>query len=198
MSARASVERRCWAWQPMSMDDLDEVLALEQGAYAFPWSRGHFVDSLATKDWAVVVRDEVRDVVRDVVRDEVRDKVQDEGRHDARALATPGRLQGYLVAMLGVEEMHLLNVTVRADMRRQGLASWLMQNLLKQCRAQKAATLWLEVRPSNHEARALYAHLGFEARGLRKGYYPDARGRREDAIVMALAVPASEGADAAQ
>ncbi len=169
-----------WALQAMTMDDVDDVLAVEQRAYAFPWSRGNFVDSLATHDWAVVVRDPLG-------------PWGDRGDRGQR-----GRVQGYLVAMHGVEEMHLLNVTVAPEVRRQGLATWLIQALLDACRAQNAKTMWLEVRPSNLEAQALYARWGFEARGVRKGYYPDARGAREDAIVMSMAVPSTKDNHAAQ
>jgi ribosomal-protein-alanine N-acetyltransferase len=54
-------------------------------------------------------------------------------------------------------------------------------------REQRLAELWLEVRRSNHRARALYARRGFAEVGLRRGYYPGA-GRREDAVVMRLAI----------
>ncbi len=32
---------------PMNLHDIDEVLRIEYGAYAFPWSRGNFIDSIS-------------------------------------------------------------------------------------------------------------------------------------------------------
>jgi ribosomal-protein-alanine N-acetyltransferase len=55
--------------------------------------------------------------------------------------------------------------------------------------------LWLEVRASNERARRLYARRGFAEVGLRRGYYPAAQGRREDAVVMSLEVRRRDGLD---
>ena len=64
----------------------------------------------------------------------------------------------------------------------------MLDALVQHCRAQSAATLWLEVRESNARAMALYERYGFRHTGLRRGYYPAAGGLREDARVMSLAV----------
>ena len=55
-------------------------------------------------------------------------------------------------------------------------------------RGHRAGKLWLEVRQSNAAARAIYLRLGFVQVGVRKGYYPAALGRREDAVVMSLQI----------
>ncbi len=61
-----------------------------------------------------------------------------------------------------------------------------MQALREHAETEGADCLWLEVRPSNHRARALYARLGYAQVGVRRDYYPDAGGRREDALVLCL------------
>lgn len=141
---------------PMTVALVDAVMAIEVAAYAFPWSRGNFIDSLAAGYAARVLR-------------------------DAR-----GELLGYFVAMAGVDEMHLLNITVAPAVQGRGHARVLIDALAALCRAQQARALWLEVRASNARARAMYERLGFTQVGVRKGYYPAPFGRREDAIVMSL------------
>lgn len=102
--------------------------------------------------------------------------------HLAEVLVGAG-LVGYFVAMEGVEELHLLNVTVAPAAQGRGHGSALLEEVLAQARARRLPTVWLEVRASNVRARALYARLGFDEVGLRRGYYPAVRGR-EDAVVM--------------
>lgn len=96
-------------------------------------------------------------------------------------------LLGYFVAMPGVDELHLLNITVAPEHQGQGHGCTMMAALQAHARHIGAATLWLEVRQSNHRARALYGRLGYAEVGLRRGYYP-AASRREDAVVMSLAL----------
>jgi ribosomal-protein-alanine N-acetyltransferase len=92
-------------------------------------------------------------------------------------------LIGYFVAMVGVEELHLLNLTVAPRRQSQGHGSALLEAVQAHARARGLPTVWLEVRASNLRARALYARRGFAEAGLRRGYYPAAQGR-EDAVVM--------------
>ena len=65
--------------------------------------------------------------------------------------------------------------------------------LAELCRQRGARQLWLEVRESNDRARAIYQRHGFAEVGKRKGYYPAAHGRREDAVVMSLAIEGADG-----
>lgn len=145
--------------EPMTVRMLDAVAATEAQAYAFPWSRGNFIDSLAAGYLAEVLLDE------------------------------SGALLGYQVAMAGVEEMHLLNLTVSPAHWGQGHARFLLNRLLHHARLAGASTLWLEVRQGNERARRVYERYGFAEVGVRRGYYPAPRGTREDAIVMSIAVP---------
>jgi ribosomal-protein-alanine N-acetyltransferase len=99
-------------------------------------------------------------------------------------LSTEG-LVGYFVAMPGVDELHLLNLTVAPDWQRQGHGRALLGAVQDQAQERRLATLWLEVRESNLPALALYRQHGFAEAGRRRGYYPGA-GRREDAVVMSM------------
>jgi [ribosomal protein S18]-alanine N-acetyltransferase len=153
-------------WQPgqpgqrcaMTAADVDAVLAVEQSAYSFPWSRGNFVDSLAAGYSAELL----------ITRD-----------HGARVVS------GYFIAMTGVDELHLLNITIAPAWQGQGHGSRLLDDVQALARQQKLSQLWLEVRQSNQRARALYRRYGFEEVGLRPRYYP-AAGAREDAVVMRM------------
>ena len=90
----------------------------------------------------------------------------------------------YFVAMLGVDEAHLLNLTVAPAFQRQGRAHVLLDALALWARGQGAQWLWLEVRTSNLRARQIYEANGFRRVGDRKRYYPANGTEREDAVVM--------------
>jgi ribosomal-protein-alanine N-acetyltransferase len=103
--------------------------------------------------------------------------------------APSATLLGYFVAMKGVDETHLLNLTVAPAYQRQGWARVMLDALMLWSRGQGAQWLWLEVRASNAHAKAVYQHCGFREVGLRKGYYPaggSLLNPREDAIVMSF------------
>jgi [ribosomal protein S18]-alanine N-acetyltransferase len=107
----------------------------------------------------------------------------------AEVLEDDGVLLGYFVAMVGVDELHLLNITVAPPFQGQGHGQQLLGAVQAVGRQQGLAQLLLEVRRSNPRAQALYRRCGFVDVGLRRGYYPAAQGR-EDAIVMSLALAA--------
>lgn len=141
--------------RPMGTRDLDAVATIEARCYSFPWTRGNFLDALAAG-------------------------------YDCQVLHTPATgVLAYFVAMQGVDELHLLNVSVAPDWQGRGLGSQLLQVVCGLGRQQGLSMLWLEVRSSNQRARALYRARGFAEVGLRKSYYPAATAR-EDAIVMSL------------
>lgn len=96
------------------------------------------------------------------------------------------QLLGYSIAMPGVQEAHLLNLTVAPAHQGQGWARVLLDRLDLWARSQQAQQLWLEVRASNLRAQAIYTAHGYRHVGLRKRYYPGENGAREDAIVMQL------------
>jgi len=98
-----------------------------------------------------------------------------------------GALVAYAVMMFGVEEAHLLNLSVARAAQGRGVGSQMLDHVLELARHHRAQQMILEVRPSNHVGRALYARYGFQRIGLRRGYYP-ARSGREDAVVLRLAL----------
>jgi ribosomal-protein-alanine N-acetyltransferase len=97
---------------------------------------------------------------------------------------------GYGILSMGAGEAHVLNVCVGPRWRGQGLGRYLMRRLLDSARWNGAERVFLEVRPSNVNARTLYESIGFREIGRRPRYYP-AREGREEAIVMTLDMAAS-------
>ena len=150
--------------RPLTVDLLDAVLAIEVQAYAFPWTRGNFIDSMAA---GYVLR---------------------------ALVGADGELIGYFVAMPGFEEMHLLNITVAPAHEGRGHARRMLATLYRASAELRAAALWLEVRESNARARALYLREGFSEAGRRRDYYPAPQGLREDAILMTRLLAEGEGA----
>ncbi|ABD67946.1 SSU ribosomal protein S18P alanine acetyltransferase [Rhodoferax ferrireducens T118] len=142
-------------FEPLTPGQLDAVLHVEQQAYAHPWGRRNFEDSL-------------------------------KAGNQIQLLMAQDTLLGYFVAMKGVDEVHLLNITVAPDYQRQGWAQVLLDALTLWARGQGAEWLWLEVRVGNARAIKVYEAHGFCRVGQRKNYYPGDDGQREDAIVMSL------------
>jgi ribosomal-protein-alanine N-acetyltransferase len=139
--------------RPMTLDDLDEVMAIETRAYRHPWTHGIFRDCLHVGYCCWVYQEH-------------------------------GELVAYGVMAVGAGEAHLLNLCVRPESRRQGLGRMFLVHMIDLAIAHQAATLLLEVRPSNRAALRLYRAMGFSEVGIRKGYYPTHTAHREDAIVM--------------
>lgn len=148
----------------MTVMQLDAVLAIENAVYPVPWTRGNFIDSIASGYEAWLLVDAGRDVL------------------------------GYFVAMEGFEEMHLLNLTVASAVQGQGHGRSMLDRVTGLCRARECRELWLEVRESNDRARALYQRYGFVQVGVRRDYYPLPPGvpGREDAVVMSLKTVGTE------
>ena len=141
-------------FEPMTEARLEHVVAIERRAYAQPWTRGNFADSLRS------------------------------GYH-AQILGAGDAVLGYFVAMQGVDEVHLLNITVEPAWQGQGWGRVMLDALVLWSRAEGAQWLWLEVRTTNLRAQQVYQRYGFRRVGERRNYYPADQGR-EDAIVMSL------------
>ena len=92
-------------------------------------------------------------------------------------------LAGYIVMMPIVDEYHLLNISIRADLQGTGLGKHLLQWGIGHAITKGMTGMLLEVRPSNEVAKTLYEREGFKLIGLRKNYYPAKKGR-EDAMVL--------------
>jgi ribosomal-protein-alanine N-acetyltransferase len=139
-------------FEPMTEPRLGEVVAIERRAYAHPWTRGNFADSMRSG-------------------------------YQAQLLCAGDVIMGYFVAMQGVDEVHLLNITVDPEFQGQGWGRVMLDALALWARTQRAQWLWLEVRISNLRAQQVYLRYGYRRVGERKNYYPATNGR-EDAIVM--------------
>ncbi len=106
--------------------------------------------------------------------------------YEVQLLMAGDTLLGYFVAMKGVDEVHLLNITVAPAYQGQGWAHVLLDALTIWAKGQGAHSLWLEVRVGNVRALKVYEAQGYGRVGLRKKYYPAADNQREDAVVMCL------------
>jgi ribosomal-protein-alanine N-acetyltransferase len=130
--------------------DLPQVVAIERRAFPTPWSLAMFVLELSKPSGICLA-----------------------ARRD-------GRMCGYLVCSRYDTVWHVMNVAVDPDVRRTGVATALLEALLRRV-GDAEARFTLEVRASNHGAFALYDGLGFKSAGTRRRYYAD---NGEDAIVM--------------
>jgi len=94
---------------------------------------------------------------------------------------------GYGVMSVAAGEAQILNLCVDPPWQGRGLGRRMLERLIEDARRMSADTAFLEVRASNHPAKALYLSCGFNEIGIRRGYYPSAGGR-EDAVVLALSL----------
>lgn len=140
---------------------LEALVRVESSAYEHPWTQGNFTDSLASGYQVQLL---------------------------TVGTAPNAELLGYFVAMKGVDEVHLLNITVAPAHQRQGWAPVMLEALAIWARGQGAHWLWLEVRAGNARAKAVYERFGFGQVGVRRNYYPAGGDGREDALVMSLAL----------
>jgi ribosomal-protein-alanine N-acetyltransferase len=136
----------------LALRDLPAIEAIERRAYRTPWSRSMFAGELA-KPSSVCL-----------------------GAFDEGA-----QLLGYLIISRYVDAWHVMNIATDPDHRRRGIATALLERLFELTANDGERGYTLEVRVSNEDAIRLYERLGFQARGVRRGYYTD---NREDALVM--------------
>lgn len=111
--------------------------------------------------------------------------------HPCWVMCVEDEVVGYGILSVGAGEAHILNVCIGQSYRGLGLGRHLMRRLIDVARWHAAERVFLEVRPSNPVAQALYRSIGFSEIGQRPKYYP-AREGREDAIVMALELVAGK------
>ncbi|QTQ33978.1 ribosomal protein S18-alanine N-acetyltransferase [Aromatoleum bremense] len=106
--------------------------------------------------------------------------------HSAWVMRVGGSPVAYAVMLMVLDEAHLLNISVAREFQGARLGTALLRHLFAEARRCGASQFFLEVRPSNSAALALYRSHGFQPIGRRKGYYALREGGREDAIVMRL------------
>jgi ribosomal-protein-alanine N-acetyltransferase len=147
-------------FSPITLEDLDPIMSIEQQIYPNPWSV---------------------QVMQDCIQ---------AGYQCIKGISSeyPDEVACYALMMIGYQESNLLNIGVNPKFQRQSIASQMMHRLLLISRINQAKYMWLEVRESNHAARGLYQKLNFETIGLRKNYYKyiNAEGEKikEHAILM--------------
>jgi ribosomal-protein-alanine N-acetyltransferase len=150
--------------EPMRESDLDEILPLEQASFTEPWTRKMFLGELQGNAFSTNL----------VAR----------AGHAGFGPGLPGgALVGYVMFWVVFEELHLMNLAVRPEARRQGIGTELIRQALAVGADRGVRTALLEVRASNAAARAFYRKLGFVERNVRRGYYNHPR---EDAVIMVL------------
>ena len=137
----------------LQMRDLGAIEAIERRSYPTPWSRSMFAGELS-KPSSICL-----------------------GAFDAET----HELLGYLIISRYVDAWHVMNVAVAPEHRRRGIAKGLLDRLFELTAGDARRGYTLEVRVSNTHAIQLYERLGFQGRGIRRGYYTD---NREDALIM--------------
>ncbi len=105
--------------------------------------------------------------------------------HECWVLDSRAGIIGYGVLSAAASEAHVLNVCVAPEHQGHGHGRRMLRRLMDIARWHMADRVFLEVRPSNPGAIALYDSEGFNEIGRRPNYYPATKGR-EDAIVMAM------------
>jgi len=136
----------------LESQDLDAVEEIERTSYPTPWSRSMFAAELQKPSSLSIG-----------------------AYHDS------GELVGYAIVSRYVDAWHVMNIAVVPEFRRRGIAHSLLERLFEMTATDSRRGYTLEVRVSNAEAIRLYERLGFQARGVRRGYYTD---NREDALIM--------------
>lgn len=129
--------------RPMTADDIDAALALEERVYTQAWSRQVFTDELEQPTRRYIVAD------------------------------VAGSLAGYGGVMLVDDEAHITTVVVDPLHRQARIGTRLMLVLVEEALGAGAKALTLEVRVSNEAAQALYRRFGMVPVGVRKQYYRD-------------------------
>ena len=138
---------------PMKKSDVDAVIKIEEKAYGeHHWSKESFLNELSNNL----------------------------ARYYS-VYANTGELVAYAGCWQILEEVHITNIAVSPDFRRQKIAERLLRQLIDDCYKNKAKYLTLEVRVSNIAAINLYKKYGFKSLGVRKGYYQN---NNEDALIM--------------
>ncbi len=111
--------------------------------------------------------------------------VEDDTRNPEKASSEVPEIVAFLVAHRVDQDWELENIVVALTARRCGVGTRLLGELITRARAERGRTIFLEVRESNHSARALYRKAGFKETGLRKSYYANPP---EDAILCRLSL----------
>lgn len=153
----------------MNFDDIAEIAEIEKLYSETPWDANGLLTYLLRDDTIFLVADSL-------------DFVPEEGEAPEDYYDTP-HLLGYAGLLMVPYEADILNITVRPEARRQGIATQLLGKIGELSEPRGVTVIHLEVRESNTPARTLYEKLGFTVDGIRKNYYERPR---ENAVLMTL------------
>jgi ribosomal-protein-alanine N-acetyltransferase len=165
---------------PLTLADLDVVMALERICFKDPWTRRMYMTDLTENELATYRA--LRLPLGDVAWQSAKRKSPGAGGGDAvaGAPAASGPILAYGGFWLMVDEAHIATIATRPEWRGCGLGLLLMLELLDHAIAQGARTSTLEVRGGNLPAQQLYEKLGYAVVGRRRRYYRDG----EDGLLM--------------
>ena len=150
-------------WQiglrPMTLEDLEEVVAIDSASFPTPWPKDAFLYEIKRQRNAICWVAEIN-------------------KPDSKRV-----LAASIVIWLIIDEAHIGTLAVKPGYRRQRIAQQLLACSLKEAYQNGARSAMLEVRETNKAAQNLYQKFGFKAVGLRQDYYKDTH---EDAVLMTL------------
>ncbi len=180
--------------RPMQYADLEQVGEIDREAFPNQWPTPNYRQELSNKlAYYIVMRDESRN--RDpqpqtgagIVKTSFLDRVLPWRRPGNVTFKPDEPTRDYLAGFAGiwllVDEAHITNIAVRSEYQGRGLGEHLLIATYDLSMGHHARIMTLEVRVSNTVAQNLYKKLGFEEKGLRRGYYLD---NREDALIMTV------------
>ena len=139
-------------FRAMQQEDIQSICEIEQEAFPTPWTAEAFYNELVHNHFAHYT-----------------------------VMIHDGDIIGYGGLWLIIDEAHITNIALKSKARGKKLGERLLRYLMLKSAAFGAKRMTLEVRVSNHIAQNLYKKLGFQAEGIRRGYYSD---NSEDAIIM--------------
>jgi [ribosomal protein S18]-alanine N-acetyltransferase len=137
--------------RPMRLADLPAVMEIDRQSLSRPWSEAVWREELGSPFSLYLVLEE------------------------------GGVVSGHIGVKRVTDEAHVMTLAVLPERRRRGFAQRLVESALAAPASAGVRRVYLEVRPSNLAARALYASLGFVQTDARPGYYGD-----EDALLLTL------------
>jgi [ribosomal protein S18]-alanine N-acetyltransferase len=149
------MDQQCIEIISMTREDLDEILAIENSSFSRPWSKDVFVRELQIP----ISRNLMAKIRKD--------------QHS--------EIAGYIIYWIIAGELQIHKICVREDLRKSGIASRLMAEMIRLSHGEDVAVCSLEVSRSNEGARRLYEKFGFEVTDIRPHYYAESG---EDALIL--------------
>lgn len=138
----------------LTHDDLDGIYEVEKDAFPIPWPISSF-------------EEELKNILATYLVAKIDNKIV-----------------GYIGMWFVMDECHITNIAVHSEYRKKGIASTLINEMLKLCKEHQTTYIMLEVRINNIPAQKLYSKFGFSDDVIRKDYYKNPDGTREDALLM--------------